>query len=42
MVGITARHRVIFQITKAAGKCHVFGACDVLIAKEQHPVLEQC
>ena len=41
MIRIAAGHRMIFQLAEAASESHVIGATDVLIAQEQHPMLEQ-
>ena len=39
--GIAADHRMVFKRPEALGKGDVIGARDVLIAQEQHLVLEQ-
>jgi hypothetical protein len=39
--GITADDRVILELAEAAREGHVVGAADVLVAEEQHAVLEQ-
>ena len=41
MVRVAADHRVVFQFAKFAGKGHMLGAGDVLVAEEDHAVLEQ-
>ena len=41
MVGIAAGHRMVFELAEVAGEGHVLGARDVLVAEEQHLVLEQ-
>jgi hypothetical protein len=41
MIRIAASHRMIFQLTEAAGEGHVLGASDVLITQEHHSMLEQ-
>ena len=41
MFGVAAGDRVIFQLAEAAREGDVFGAADVLIAQEQHPMREQ-
>ncbi len=38
---IAARDRMVFELTEVAGERHVFGARDVLVAEEQHAVLQQ-
>ena len=37
----TGRQRVVFQITKAAGKGGMLLVVEILVAQEQHLVLEQ-
>jgi hypothetical protein len=41
MIRITASHRMVLQLTEAAGESHVLGTSDVLIAQEHHSMLEQ-
>ncbi len=41
MVRVAAGHRVVFQLAEVAGEGHVLGARDVLVAEEQHLVLQQ-
>ncbi|MNQ73955.1 hypothetical protein D3C85_887020 [compost metagenome] len=41
MLRITAGHRMILQLAEAAGEGHVIGTAEVLVAQEQHLVLEQ-
>ena len=39
--GSLPSHRVVLQGTEPFGQCDVFGAGDVLVAEEQHLVLQQ-
>jgi hypothetical protein len=41
VIRVAADDRVILQLAEAAGEGHMLGASDVLIAQEQHPMLEQ-
>jgi hypothetical protein len=41
VVRVAADDGVVLQLAKAAGERHMVGAADVLVAQEQHPVLEQ-
>ncbi|MNN94684.1 hypothetical protein D3C81_2133530 [compost metagenome] len=41
MLRITAGDRMILQLAETASKGNVFGAGDVLVAQEQHLVLQQ-
>jgi len=38
---VAARNRMVFQLAEAARERHMLGARDVLVAQEQHAVLEQ-
>ena len=41
VVRVAARHRVVLELTEAPGEGDMLGAGDVLVAQEQHLVLEQ-
>ncbi|MCY1364396.1 hypothetical protein D9M69_511960 [compost metagenome] len=41
VVRVAAGHRVVLQLAETAGEGHVLGAADVLVAQEQHLVLQQ-
>ena len=41
MLRVAAGDRVVFQLAEVAREGDVLGARDVLVAEEQHPVLEQ-
>ncbi|MNT02994.1 hypothetical protein D3C72_1375110 [compost metagenome] len=41
MLRVAAGYWMVFQLTKAPGKCHMVGAANVLLTQEQHSVLEQ-
>ncbi|MNT82272.1 hypothetical protein D3C72_2219830 [compost metagenome] len=41
MVWVASHHGVILQLAKALSETHMFGMSDVLIAQEQHAMLEQ-
>jgi len=38
---VTARDRMVFQLAKTAGKGHMLGAAELLLAQEQHLVRQQ-
>ena len=39
--GIAASYRMIFEIAEMAGECHMLRPRNILIAKEQHLVLQE-
>ena len=41
ILGVAAGHRVVFEFAEVPREGHVLGARDVLVAEEQHPVLQQ-
>ncbi|MNP39633.1 hypothetical protein D3C76_1332180 [compost metagenome] len=41
VVGVAADHRVVLQLAEAPGERYMLGVADVLVAQEQHAVLEQ-
>ena len=41
MIGVTAGDRVVFKVAEIACKCDVLSAREVLVAEEQHLVLQQ-
>ncbi|MNY13014.1 hypothetical protein D3C86_1461260 [compost metagenome] len=41
VIRVAADDRVILQFAEASGKGRMLGASDVLVAQEQHPMLEQ-
>ncbi len=41
MLGVAAGDRMVFQLAEAARKCDMLARRNVLIAQEQHAVLEQ-
>src|SRR6516165_3732618 len=41
MLGVAARDRVVLELAEAAGKTDMLGAGNVLVAEEEHLVLQQ-
>ena len=41
MLRVTARHRMVFKVTKAPCKGHVLSTGDVLVSQENHAMLQQ-